>query len=104
MLKIGELATRAGCPVETIRYYGRKGMPRTPARSNGNYRLCDSAHVERISFIRHCRSLDMSLDEMRALLRLRGLAPDRGPQGAGAGYGCFAANAAGSRQRGIAAY
>ena len=70
-LKIGELASRTGCPVETIRYYEHEGLLSAPVRSNGNYRLYGKAHVERLSFIRHCRSLDMALDEIRTLLRFR---------------------------------
>jgi Cd(II)/Pb(II)-responsive transcriptional regulator len=70
-LKIGELATRTDCPVETVRYYEHEGLLSTPVRSNGNYRLYGKAHVERLSFIRHCRSLDMTLDEIRTLLRFR---------------------------------
>jgi CheY-like chemotaxis protein len=42
-----------------------------PARSGGNYRLYSRAHVERLTFIRHCRVLDMTLAEIRALLALR---------------------------------
>ena len=40
-------------------------------RNESNYRIYDDAHVERLRFIRHCRSLDMSLDETRFLLNLR---------------------------------
>lgn len=68
-LKIGALAGRTGCPVETIRYYERAGLLAAPPRSDGNYRLYDDTHVERLQFIRHCRSLDMTLDEIRSLLR-----------------------------------
>jgi Cd(II)/Pb(II)-responsive transcriptional regulator len=74
-MKIGELARRAGCQVETIRYYERAGLLPAPARSRGNYRQYDAGHVERLAFIRRCRSLDMALDEIRALLRFRD-APD----------------------------
>ncbi len=70
-LKIGELAKRAGCVVETVRYYEREGLLPTPPRSEGNYRLYGSEHVERLQFIRHCRSLDMTLDEIRTLLHFR---------------------------------
>jgi Cd(II)/Pb(II)-responsive transcriptional regulator len=70
-LKIGELAVRTSCPVETIRYYERKGLLPVPVRSNGNYRVYGKPQVERLSFIRHCRSLDMTLDEIRMLLRFR---------------------------------
>ncbi len=70
-MKIGELATLTGCPVETIRYYEREGLLPEPSRSAGNYRQYDNLHVERLSFIRHCRSLDMTQEEIRALLALR---------------------------------
>ena len=71
VLKIGELAKRTGCQVATIRFYGHEGLLPAPARSRGNYRLYSEAHIERLQFIRHCRSLDMTLDEVRSLLRLR---------------------------------
>ncbi|MBZ9538821.1 Cd(II)/Pb(II)-responsive transcriptional regulator [Modicisalibacter tunisiensis] len=70
-MKIGELARRTGCQVETIRYYEREGLLPAPARSRGNYRLYGGAHVERLTFIRHCRALDMTLDEIRTLLMHR---------------------------------
>ncbi len=75
-IKIGELARRTECQVETIRYYEKEGLLPKPMRSRGNYRLYGEAHVERLQFIRHCRSLDMTLSEVRALLRYRDI-PDR---------------------------
>ncbi|WP_034297141.1 Cd(II)/Pb(II)-responsive transcriptional regulator [Herbaspirillum sp. RV1423] len=71
ILKIGELAALTDCPVETIRYYERETLLPAPTRSQGNYRLYGDAHVERLQFIRHCRSLDMTLDEVRSLLQFR---------------------------------
>lgn len=70
-LKIGELARRTNCPVETIRYYERERLLPPPARSEGNFRLYGAEHLARLSFIRRCRSLDMTLDEIRTLLRYR---------------------------------
>ena len=70
-MKIGELAKLTDCQVETIRYYEREGLLPEPARSEGNYRLYTQAHVERLTFIRNCRSLDMTLEEIRSLLSLR---------------------------------
>ena len=70
-LKIGELAAQTGYTVEAIRYYERQGLLPAPARSGGNYRLYRGAHLERLRFIRHCRSLDMALDEIRSLLTFR---------------------------------
>lgn len=70
-MKIGELAKLTDAQVETIRYYEREGLLPAPARSDGNYRLYTQAHVERLTFIRNCRSLDMTLEEIRSLLNLR---------------------------------
>ncbi len=67
-MRIGELAKRADCPVETVRYYEKQGLLAAPRRSGANYRDYGAAHLERLAFIRRCRSLDMSLPEIRALL------------------------------------
>ncbi|UFH49635.1 Cd(II)/Pb(II)-responsive transcriptional regulator [Pseudomonas sp. KNUC1026] len=70
-MKIGELAKATDCQVETIRYYEREGLLPPPARSEGNYRQYTLSHAERLTFIRNCRVLDMTLDEIRSLLDLR---------------------------------
>ncbi|SDU92733.1 Cd(II)/Pb(II)-responsive transcriptional regulator [Pseudomonas sihuiensis] len=72
-MKIGELAKKAGCQVETVRYYEREGLLPAPARSEGNYRLYGAPHLERLVFIRNCRTLDMTLEEIQRLLALRDL-------------------------------
>lgn len=71
-IRIGDLAKRSGCEVVTIRYYEKEGLLPKPARSGGNFRLYSDVHIERLQFIRHCRSLDMTLSEIRILLGLRG--------------------------------
>lgn len=70
-MKIGELAAASSTPIETIRYYEREALLPAPPRTEGNFRLYESSHLERLRFIRHCRGLDMSLDEIRVLLRVR---------------------------------
>ena len=60
-MKIGELSKATGTQIETIRYYEREGILPQTIRSDGNYRVYSKVHVERLSFIRHCRSLDMAL-------------------------------------------
>jgi Cd(II)/Pb(II)-responsive transcriptional regulator len=70
-MKIGELASKAHTQIETIRYYEREGLLPEPARSESNYRVYGDAHAERLSFIRHCRGLDMTLDEIRVLLKFK---------------------------------
>jgi len=75
-MRIGELAKRTGCTVETIRYYERAGLLAARARTQGNYRIYGEADVERLAFIRECRSLDMTLAEIGRLLAFRD-APER---------------------------
>lgn len=70
-MKIGELAKLTDTQVETVRYYEREGLLPAPSRTEGNYRLYTQTHVERLTFIRNCRGLDMTLDEIRRLLNLR---------------------------------
>ncbi len=79
-MKIGELAQLAQCTVETVRYYERESLLPAPARTQGNFRLYGPLHVERLRFIRNCRALDMSHDEIRNLLALA----DRPAEGCGA--------------------
>lgn len=71
-MKIGELSKLADCPVETIRYYEREGLlPEAPRNLHNNYREYQSKHLERLIFIRRCRALEMSQDEIRLLLVAR---------------------------------
>lgn len=79
-MKIGELAHVALCTVETIRYYEKEALLPAPERTAGNFRVYGPEHVERLRFIRNCRALDMSHEEIHTLL---GLA-DQAEQGCGA--------------------
>lgn len=67
-MKIGELAAAAECDVATVRYYEKEGLMPPPERTPSNYRAYGPGHVERLRFIRRCRSLDMDLNEVRLLL------------------------------------
>ena len=69
-IRIGELSKRAGCNIETIRYYERIGLLPAPARSPGRYRLYDADDVRRLAFVRRARELGFTLDAVRALLML----------------------------------
>lgn len=69
-MKIGELAQIAQCTVETVRYYEKEGLLPAPARTVANYRSYSNAQVDRLRFIRNCRALDMTHEEVRALLGL----------------------------------
>ena len=79
-MKIGELAQVAQCTVETVRYYEKAGLLPETARTAGNFRVYGPDHVERLRFIRNCRALDMSHEEIHTLLGL----VDRPADGCGA--------------------
>ena len=79
-MKIGELANAAKCSVETIRFYEAEGLLPKAGRGPNNYRLYNAEHEERLRFIRNCRALDMSHEEVRILLaEMDGEATDCGP-------------------------
>lgn len=71
MLQIGKLAKQADCLVQTVRFYESEGLLPEPARSEGNFRLYNDVHLQRLLFIRRCRAKDMTLDEIRQLLSFR---------------------------------
>jgi Cd(II)/Pb(II)-responsive transcriptional regulator len=74
-MRIGELAKQAGVDAQTVRYYERQGLLAAPSRTPSGYRAYGAQHVERLNFIRHCRSLDMPLADVKHLLEL---SSDRG--------------------------
>lgn len=69
-IKIGELAKMIGCSVETIRYYEDEHLISRPIRGKNNYRIYTAADFERLQFIRNCRALGMTLNEIRLITRL----------------------------------
>lgn len=64
---IGELARLAGCDAGTIRYYEREGLLSAPHRAASGYRNYGEAHLAQLNFVRHCRSLGMTLAEIKVL-------------------------------------
>lgn len=70
-MRIGTLARKTGFSQETIRYYEKIGLIPQPGRNQANYRDYGDAFLDRLRFIANCRSLDMTLDEVRHLLELR---------------------------------
>jgi Cd(II)/Pb(II)-responsive transcriptional regulator len=68
-MKIGELAAHGGCDVQTVRFYEREGLLDEPERETSGYRRYADRHLKRLQFIRHCRSLDIPLPEVRELLK-----------------------------------
>ena len=75
-MRIGELSRLTATPVDTIRHYEREGLLAPPPRTAAGYRVYGASDAERLHFIRRCRSLDMNLAEVRALLALQGSGHD----------------------------
>ena len=69
-LTIGKLALETGVKVVTIRYYEQIGLMPVAPRTDGNYRTYSLEHRRRLRFIRRCRDLGFTLDQIRDLLRL----------------------------------
>ncbi|MCV2884181.1 Cd(II)/Pb(II)-responsive transcriptional regulator [Aestuariibacter sp. AA17] len=67
-MQIGELAKQTGCSIQTIRFYERKGLLDKPSRTEGNYRLYNKAAADKLTFIKQCRALDISMKEIELLL------------------------------------
>jgi MerR family mercuric resistance operon transcriptional regulator len=69
-LTIGRLARAAGVNVETIRYYQRRGLLRTPRRPPGGVRVYSADSLEQLNFIKRAQQLGFSLRDIRELLAL----------------------------------
>jgi DNA-binding transcriptional MerR regulator len=70
-LSVGQLASRAGVRVDTVRYYERAGLLPRPRRTGGDHRRYGPADVDRLLFIRGARRLGLRLAEIRALAEVR---------------------------------
>lgn len=68
-MTIGALATAGGVGVETIRFYQRRHLLRTPVRGGGT-RHYDETDLRRLRFIRQAQGAGFTLEEIRELLDL----------------------------------
>jgi DNA-binding transcriptional MerR regulator len=76
-LRIGEVALRSGVSVDTVRYYERRRLLPSAARTDGGFRLFTPDTVERVLFIKQAQELGFSLDEIGELLTSGGVAECR---------------------------
>jgi Cd(II)/Pb(II)-responsive transcriptional regulator len=70
-VKIGALSKQTSCSIQTIRYYEREGLLAQTKRTQGNYRLYGKDALQRLTFIKQCRALDMSIQEVKQLIENR---------------------------------
>jgi DNA-binding transcriptional MerR regulator len=77
ILRIGQAARASGMSAASIRFYEQQGLLSPAARSDNGYRVYNHKDIDRLRLIRTCRSLDMSLEEVRQLVN----APKGDPAG-----------------------
>ncbi len=68
--RISQAATLSGVTPANIRFYEKEKLLKPTFRSDNSYRMYSEGDVHQLRFIRACRALDMSLDEVRTLLGL----------------------------------
>lgn len=71
-MKISKLAQVTDIPAKTIRYYEEVGLTPAPQREENGYRYYTDRDVERLVFIRRCRELRISLEQIRKLVAVQG--------------------------------
>lgn len=70
-MQIGEVAKEAGIKAQTIRFYERRGLLKTPARTTSGYRAYPASVVQIVRFIKQSQELGYTLAEIKQLLVLR---------------------------------
>ena len=68
-MNISEVATEAGLPPKTIRYYEDIGLL-CPARDSNGYRSFSSSDLHKLTFLARARGLGFSIEDCRRLLAL----------------------------------
>jgi DNA-binding transcriptional MerR regulator len=69
-MQIGEVAAQAGVKAQTIRFYERRGLLKTPARTASGYRAYPPSVVQIVRFIKQSQELGYTLAEIKQLLAL----------------------------------
>ena len=68
LLRIGELATRAGVSIRTVDYYTQLGLLRTAERTGGGFRLYTPAAAGTIALIQRLEDHGLSLQTITPAL------------------------------------
>ncbi len=70
LIKIGELSSKSGVSIKTIRYYEEFGLLKSESRTEGNFRLFTQDSINRLHFIKRLQLLGLSLEEIRQCLSI----------------------------------
>jgi len=71
VLKIGQLARRAGVTTKAIRFYERKGVLPPAERAPNGYRLYDGDAVGMLHFVKQASGLGLTLAEIKEIVAIR---------------------------------
>lgn len=71
LLKIGEVAERAGTSVRTVRYYMEEGFIEAAGRSTGGFYLFAPETGDTVFFIRKLKDAGLSLREIKSIYTAR---------------------------------
>ncbi len=69
--KISELSKASGVNLETIRHYEKLGLITPAQRQENGYRIFGEKQLSQLRFIKTCRSIGFSLEEIKRLCRLQ---------------------------------
>ena len=67
-MRIGEVATRAGVPAKTIRFWEDLDLLPQPARTPSAYRDYEPVIIDRLTFIRQAQAAGFTLSQIRGVL------------------------------------
>ena len=79
-LRAGEVASRAGVNLQTLRYYERRGILAEPDRSLGGHRLYDDSTVLLLRVVKAAQALGFTLEEIAELIDVGSHAHRRRPR------------------------
>src|SRR5271169_4259639 len=69
-MRIGELASKAGVNIQSVRFYERRRILREPVRTASGYRVYSKTDLDDICFIKQCQELGFTLKEIQPLVNL----------------------------------
>ena len=70
-MKISQLAKLSCVSSKTIRYYEEIGLIPKASRNNNGYRDYHQTDIDRLVFIRRCRDLQISVEQIRKLVLVK---------------------------------
>ncbi|QMT31706.1 MerR family transcriptional regulator [Alysiella filiformis] len=68
--KIKQASEQTGVHLETIRYYEKQGLI-SPSHQQNGYRVFDEQTLAQLRFIKACRNIGFSLNNIKTLLHLQ---------------------------------